>query len=192
MSHRRLVMSDCGPCAAWIFVGGARQELRCISDVAIKCASQDTTVNFWIRSMSIQNSRQSSRMHAAELGEAHRSYLEDTLFDAVIVAGVVVALADGRADAAERSALVQFVEQNDRLLDFTPTDTSTAFDTYVRQFQIDGSLPETIFNPLRQVGNRAGTREIVDAAKHVALADGEVRSSEREAIQLIQSTLIPF
>jgi hypothetical protein len=59
-----------------------------------------------------QNARKSSRMPAADLIEAHRTYHEETLFDAVVVAGVVVALADGQADTAERLELARFVEQS--------------------------------------------------------------------------------
>jgi len=130
-------------------------------------------------------------MPAADLGEAHRTYLEETLFEAVIVAGVIVAFADGRADAAERSELVSFVEQSGWLSAFTPADTSDAFDSRVRQFEMIGGVSEATISTLRQVGDRAGMHEVVCAAERVALADGRVHAAEQIAIQFIRSAVTP-
>jgi tellurite resistance protein len=138
-----------------------------------------------------QNARQSSRMPAADLREAHRTYLEETLFEAVVTAGVVVAFADGQADVAERAELVGFVEQSSWLSTFTPAETSDAFDSRVRQFQMVGGVPESTISSLRQVGDRAGIREVVCAAERVALADGRVQASEKKAIQIIRSAVMP-
>ena len=138
-----------------------------------------------------QNARQSSRMPAADLREAHRTYLEETLFEAVVTAGVVVALADGRADAAERAELVGFVEQSSWLSTLTPAEIIDAFDSHVRQFEMIGGVSEATINSLRQVGDRAGIREVVCAAERVALADGCVQTSEKTAIQFIRSAVMP-
>jgi tellurite resistance protein len=138
-----------------------------------------------------QNARQSSRMPAADLREAHRTYLEETLFEAVVTAGVVVAFADGRADAAERLELVGFVEQSSWLSTFTPAETSDAFDSRVRQFEMIGGVSESTISSLRQVGDRAGILEVVCAAERVALADGRVQASEKTAIQFIRSAVMP-
>lgn len=141
--------------------------------------------------MSHRNARQSSRMPPADLREAHRTYLEETLFEAVVTAGVVVAFADGRADTLERAELVHFVEQSGWLSTFTPTDTSDAFDSRLRQFEMIGSTAEAAMGSLRRVGDRAGVCEVIAAAERVALADGCMQASETEVLKLIRSAVMP-
>jgi tellurite resistance protein TerB len=143
--------------------------------------------------MKHQNTRKASRMPAADLVEAHRTYHEETLFEAVVVAGVVVALADGQVDTAERLELVRFVEQCEMLPTFTPSDTSDAFDSRVRQFEMVGSVYHAAFKTLRKVDNRPEISEVVEAAESVASADGHVQPpEERQVIQFIRSTIAPL
>jgi tellurite resistance protein len=140
-----------------------------------------------------QNTRKPSRMLAADLVEAHRTYHEEALFDAVVVAGVVVALADGQADTAERLELARFVERSKMLSTFTPSDASEAFDSRVRQFEMEGSVCHAAFKTLRRVDSHPGISEVVGAAESVASADGHVQSSkERQVIQFIRSIVVPF
>ena len=141
--------------------------------------------------MSHQHTRQSSRMSRAAQGEAHRAYLEEILFEAVVTAGVVVAFADGRADASERSELASFVGQNRWLPTFTPADAVEAFDSRVRQFEMTGSVPESEMGSLQRVSDDTGIGEIVRAAELVALADGCLRHREMEALRRVHSAMSP-
>lgn len=138
-----------------------------------------------------QSTRQAARMLQADLGEAHRTFLEDVLFEAVVTAGAIVAAADGQADTSERAALVNFVERNHRLSTFTHDDTSDAFDTCIRQFDLSGGVPETAFDSLRRVTDSLGIRDVVCAAGKVAFADGRMQPDEEAALGLIQSTILP-
>ena len=141
--------------------------------------------------MSHQHTRQSSRMSPAAREEAHRTYLEETLFEAVLTAGAVVAFADRRADAAERSEFAGFVGHSRWLPTFTPADAAEAFDSRVRQFEMAGSIPESEMGSLQRVGDDVGICEIVRAAELVALADGCVQPAEVEALRRIRSAMGP-
>lgn len=139
-----------------------------------------------------QPTRQASRMPQADLREAHRTFLEEVLFEAVVTAGAIVAVADGQADTSERAELVSFVERSHWLSTFTPVDTSDAFDTCIRQFDLSGGVPESAFNSLRRVSDSLGIREVVCAAGKVAFADGRMQPSEETALGLIQSAIKPL
>lgn len=141
--------------------------------------------------MSQQHARHPSRLPPAALGEAHRTYLEETLFEAVVTAGVVVAFANGRAGAVERAALVDFVERSNWMTTFTPAETSDAFDSRLRQFELTGSTPEEAMGSVRRVGDRAGIFEVLCAAERVALTHGCLQPSEAQALALIRSAVNP-
>jgi tellurite resistance protein len=130
-------------------------------------------------------------MSLAAQGEAHRTYLEEVLFEAVITAGVVVAFADGQADASERSELASFVGQNRWLPTFTPADATEAFDSRVRQFELTSSVPEDEVSSLQRVSDDIGMGEIIRAAELVALADGCLRAPEMEALRRVRSAMNP-
>lgn len=139
--------------------------------------------------MSHQHTR--SSLSPAARAEAHRTYREEMLFDAIVTAGAVVALADRRADASERAELASFVARSRRLPNFTPADAAEAFDSRVRQFELTGSVPETDLGSLRHVSDAFGIREIVRAAELVALADGCMQPDEAVVLGRVRAAMRP-
>lgn len=130
-------------------------------------------------------------MSSAARGEAHRTYLEDTLFEAIVTVGAMVAFADQRADTSERLEFARFVGQNRWLPTFTPADAIEAFDSRVRQFEMTSSVPESEMGSLQKVSNDIGIGEIVRAAELVALADGCMQPAEVEVLRRVRSALCP-
>jgi tellurite resistance protein len=130
-------------------------------------------------------------MSLAAREEAHRTYLEETLFEAVVTAGVMVAFADGRANESERSELASFVGQNHWLPTFTPADAIEAFDSRVRQFEMTSSVPESEMGSLQRVNDDIGICEVVRAAELVALADGRMQPAEVEVLRRVHSAMFP-
>lgn len=141
--------------------------------------------------MSHQHTRQPSRMSPAARGEAHRTYLEETLFEAVVTASIVVAFADGRADASERLEFASFIEHSRWLPTFTLADAAEAFDSRVRQFEMTSGLPEGEMGSLQRVSDDIGICEVVRAAELVALADGCIQPAEMEALRRVRSAMCP-
>jgi len=130
-------------------------------------------------------------MSPAARGEAHRTYLEETLFEAVVIAGVVVAFADGRVDVSERSEFASFVGQSRWLPTFTPADAAEAFDSRVRQFELTSSVPQGELHTLQRVSDGIGTCEVVRSAELVALADGCMQPAEMEALRRVRAAMCP-
>lgn len=75
---------------------------------------------------------------------------------------------------------------------FTPVDTGDAFDSRVRQFELNGGVPPSAFSSLHRVSDNLGIREVVCAAGEVAFADGRMQPSEAAALGLIQSVIKPL
>jgi tellurite resistance protein len=141
--------------------------------------------------MAPQNVRRPSPMSPAQLRQAHHTYLEEMLFDAVVTAGAVVALADGQVDPEERARVADLVERSGWLSTYTAAEAADAFDSRVRQLELEGGVPETALNSVRRVGDGLGSRVVVCAAEQVARADGRIQLPEERALGLIRSALAP-
>lgn len=128
-------------------------------------------------------------MSSAVLREAHRTYLEETLFEAVISAAAIVALADGEVDEAERTELVGLVERSGWLSTYTATEAVDAFDSQIRQLQLAGTPPEALLNSVRRIGDTHGACVVLWGAQSVASADGRVEKPEETALALIRSAV---
>lgn len=121
---------------------------------------------------------------------AHKDYLEERLFEAVVTAGAVVAVADGVAKPGERAELIDFVDRSTWLQSHTSDETAQAYDARVRQFTLEGGIPEAI-SSLRGVGDGLGGRVVMAAGHCVACADGSVPAAEQDVLQAIRSALDP-
>jgi tellurite resistance protein TerB len=141
--------------------------------------------------MAPQNARRPSPMSPGQLRQAHHTYLEEMLFEAVVTAGAVVALADGHVDPEERARVVDLVERSGWLSTYTAAEAEDAFDSQVRQLEMEDGIPETALNSVRRVGDGLGSRVVVCAAEEVASADGQIQPHEEEAIGLVRSALAP-
>lgn len=140
--------------------------------------------------MSSSNARLATRLPPGELKAAHRDYLEETLFEAVVTAGAIVAMADGAAESCERAELVGFVERSHWLETYTPGEAAEAFDSRVRQFELAGGVPAAM-SSLRRVGDPLGVSIVLAAGERIAAADGHVQAAEEAALRLIRQSIRP-
>jgi len=69
---------------------------------------------------------------------------EDELLDAVLTAVALVARADGRIDAAERSQLLDFLHRKGILTVFTPAEILETFEHRVRELNEPGGPVEAL------------------------------------------------
>ena len=138
--------------------------------------------------MSNSITRLTAKVAPGEIRSAHKDYLEERLFEAVVTAGAVVAVADGVAEPDERAELIDFVDRSTWLQSHTSDETAQAYDARVRQFTLDGGVPEAV-SSLRGVGDGLGSRVVMAAGQCVADADGSVRTTEHDALQSIRTAL---
>jgi tellurite resistance protein len=136
-----------------------------------------------------QHTRQSSRMSPASQGEAHQTYLEETLFEAVVTAGAMMAFADRRADSSARSEFASFVGKSPWMPTFTPADAVEAFDSRVREFEMTSSVLESEMGSLQRVSDDIGIGEIVRLAELVAMADGCMQPAEVQVLRRVRSAM---
>lgn len=140
--------------------------------------------------MPVSNARLAAQMLQGQRNSVHRDYLEETLFEAVVTAGAIVALADGAAESCERAELVGFVERSHWLETYTPGEAAEAFDSRVRQFELAGGIPAAM-SSLRRVGDTLGASIVLAAGERVAAADGHVQTAEEAVLRLIRQSIKP-
>ena len=141
--------------------------------------------------MSYHYTRQSSRMSPASQGEAHQTYLEETLFEAVVTAGAMMAFADRRADAAERLEFASFVGHSRWMPTFTAADAVEAFDSRVRQFEMTSSVLDNEMGSLQRVSDDIGIGEIIRVAELIAMVDGYMQPAEVQVLRRVRSAMSP-
>jgi tellurite resistance protein len=113
---------------------------------------------------------------------------EDELLDAVLTAVALVARADGRIDAAERSQLLDFLHRKGILTVFTPAEILETFEHRVRELNEPGGPVEALKH-LRRHAEGSLARIIINAAQEVAAADRRIDPREQHILQLIWITL---
>jgi tellurite resistance protein len=119
----------------------------------------------------------------AELVAAALEHQHEDLLDAL--AAALVARADGWIDAVERSHFLAFMNRNGILSIFERSDVLDAFEYRVAQLNGDGGA-QIAADSLRRITGRSQARLVVDAAEHVAAADGHVHTAELHVLQLIR------
>jgi tellurite resistance protein len=123
-----------------------------------------------------------------ELRSADQDYRQDTLFEAVVTVGAIVAVSDGLAEDCERNELAAFVGTRPGLETYTPDETLDAFDSRVREFEMVGGLANALHD-LRKVADRDGVRTVLAAGDCIAAADGDVHFNETTALRLVRLSI---
>jgi tellurite resistance protein len=110
---------------------------------------------------------------------------DEDVMQALATAGALVALADGRLDAAERDEFVNFIDRQG----FTPTisndDAAGAFDNLVRELEARDRL-SVILEAFRPLAGLSLASVVVRTAERVACADGKILPGELQALRLIR------
>jgi tellurite resistance protein len=120
------------------------------------------------------------------LGELNNPFDRDEqAMTALVTAGALVALADGRVDALERYETLNYIERC-RLAPATPSARiAEFFDGCVRQFQ-GRDFSHLIVEAFRPVARLPLSSDIIRIAERVAAADGYLHPGETQMITLIR------
>jgi tellurite resistance protein len=111
------------------------------------------------------------------------------LLDGVVTASALVARSDGRIAPAEREMLVDFLDRKGLLSVFTRGEILEAFDRRLSQIEELTGI-EAAVGSLKRFAGRSLARVVIDAARHVAVADGQLQSREIHLLCLIHIALV--
>ena len=98
---------------------------------------------------------------------------DEEVLQALVMAGAMVALADGRLEDVERGELVDFIHQRGFVTAFAPIETAKVFDDRVRQLE-DRYSPNLIIDALRPLAGRSLASIVIRTAERVAAADRDI------------------
>ena len=121
----------------------------------------------------------------AKRATAVGDFPDRAVMQALVTAGALVALADGRLERVERDELTSFIARQDFVAGASSADIAAAFDDRVRDLS-ERYHPNTIVDALRPLAGRSLTSIIVRTAERVAAADREFHPREQQAIKLIR------
>jgi tellurite resistance protein TerB len=121
----------------------------------------------------------------AELAADYLDHRDEEVKEALVTAGGLVALADGRVEAVERDELVNFIDRQQLVPTISQHDIAEAFDNRVRQLE-DRDSVQVIVDALRPLAGLSLASVVIRAAERVAAADGKIHPGELQAIKLIR------
>ena len=109
--------------------------------------------------------------------------------NALVTAGALVSLADGRVQTVERDEVVQYIHRRP----FAPTrqHITCLFDEHARQLR-EADFANVVLEALRPVPSMSLTLDVIRIAERVAAADGHVHPDEVQAIRLIRVLTMSF
>jgi tellurite resistance protein len=114
---------------------------------------------------------------------------DQRVMQALVTAGALVALADGRVDTIEREELVNFVDRQGLVPTISQHDIAEAFDNRVRQLE-DRDSANVIMEAFRPLAGLSLASVVVRTAERVAAADGQIHPGELRALKLIRLIMI--
>lgn len=126
-----------------------------------------------------------SRTATTELTGDHHDHWDEKVMQALVTAGALVALSDGRVEAVERDELVNFVDQQGFVPTISRQEIAEAFVSRVRQLE-DWHSASAIVESLRPLAGLSLASVVVRTAERVAAADRKIHPGELHAIQLIR------
>ena len=112
--------------------------------------------------------------------------------NALIAAGALVAVADGRLDEIERDKALDYIEERRFAPSSSRRQIAERFDTWARRLQ-STDFVGLVLNALRPVPGLGLAFDVVAIAEEVAAADGTVHPSEAKTIALLKliTTALP-
>jgi hypothetical protein len=93
--------------------------------------------------------------------------------EALVTAGGLVALADGRVEAVERDELLNFIDRQQLVPSISHHDIAHAFDHRLRQLE-DRDSVQVIVDALRPLAGLSLASVVIRAAERVAAADRKI------------------
>ncbi len=125
----------------------------------------------------------------AELASDYSDHGEEEVMQALVTAGALVALADGKAEAVERDELVNFIDRQRLVPAISRHDIAEAFDNRVRQLENRDSV-DLIVQAFQPLAGRSLASVVVRTAERVAAADRQIHRGELNALRLIRLLLM--
>ncbi len=107
------------------------------------------------------------------------------IVQALVTAGALVALADGRANDVERDELTSFIARQGFAPSISSDEVAATFDDRVRQLD-ERYSPNIIVEALRPLAGLSLTSIVIRTAERVAAADRKIHPAEQQAIKLIR------
>ncbi len=125
-------------------------------------------------------------LYPRSLGELDNPFDRDEqAMNALVTAGALVALADGRVDAIERDEALNYIEQRRLAPAISRQRVAEFFDARVRRLQGRdfADLVEEAFRPVARLSLAPG---VIRIAERIAAADGRVHPGEVQVITFIR------
>jgi tellurite resistance protein len=113
---------------------------------------------------------------------------DDTLLQALVTAGALVALADGRVETVEREEFVNFIDRQGFVPSISRDEVGNAFDNCVRRLQERDSA-DAIAESFRPLAGLSLASIVIRTATQVGAADRYIHPGEARALKLIRLVL---
>ena len=114
---------------------------------------------------------------------------DEQAMTALVTAGALVALADGRADAVERDEVLDYIDRRRLAPAVSRQRVAEFFDARVRQLQ-DRDVTDLIVEAFRPVARLPLVSEVIRIGERTAAADGRLHPCELQVIALIRLLLM--
>ncbi|MGN6749781.1 MAG: TerB family tellurite resistance protein [Xanthobacteraceae bacterium] len=115
---------------------------------------------------------------------------DELIVKALVTVSAFVALADGRLDAIERDASVNYIERQQLAPSISRQRIAAFFDSRARHLE-ERDFADLIAEALRPVAALSLTYDVVRIAELVAAADRRLDSNEAQVISLIRLVSTP-
>ncbi len=109
---------------------------------------------------------------------------DEEVMQALVMAGAMVAIADGFVAQVERDELVHFIDRQGFVPSISRQRIAAAFDATVRELD-DRNAPNVIVEKFRPLSGLSLGSVVMRVAQRVAAADGKLHHRELQAIHLI-------
>ena len=133
--------------------------------------------------------RQRSNETSSGLTTNFLGHSDAQVLQALVTAGGVVALADGRVVAVERDELVNYLDRLDLIPAITRFEIANVFDRRVRDLK-DRNSADVIIQTFRPLAGLSLASVVVCTAERVARADSQIHPREEHALKLIRLFLM--
>jgi tellurite resistance protein TerB len=114
---------------------------------------------------------------------------DQRVMQALVTAGALVALADGRVEAIERDELVDFIDRQGFVPTISRRCVAQTFDDRVRQLE-DRDGAKVIVESFRPLAGLSLASVVIRTAERVAAADRKIHPGELRALKLIRLMLM--
>lgn len=126
---------------------------------------------------------------AAEVAADCLDRRDEEIMQALVTAGALVALADGRVESVERDELVNFIDRQGFAPTISQRAVADAFDNRVQQVgKRDGA--DAILQAFRPLSGLSLASVVVRTAERVAAADRKIHPGELQILNLIRLMLM--